>query len=304
MKKALIVTPFFRPNIGGAETFAEDLAKALSKNYLVHICTIEWKKPIIWQGMNFWKALTLTWKLGVAMFRMRKYKYEKVFALGMISSFVCFIMRRKFSAVILALYGFKKPNLMGKLLDKAEKVFVEGNKGELDIYNAGVNIDRIVKFQHWCDQTQFCWKERKNKRLKVLFVGRPIKIKGIEVIKECEEFTKGVEYEYVEDVPYKDLPAYYQSADVVVVPSLYNEGFSRVVIESASCGCALIVSNRGSLPEQVKDFGAVELPLPYNFAVRINQLKTNKKALEKIQLKTVLYAKEHFSERNAEVFYA
>ena len=35
--KVLIITPFWKPNIGGAETFAEDLSKALSKKYIVHV---------------------------------------------------------------------------------------------------------------------------------------------------------------------------------------------------------------------------------------------------------------------------
>ena len=303
MEKALIVTPFFRPNIGGAETFAEDLAKALSKKYIVHVCTIKWEKPIIWQGMDLLKAIKLAWKLLLPLRKMTKeYKYEKVFALGLIPTFLCAMLRIKFSTVILALYDFYKPTWFTWMLNRADKIFVEGNKGELDMFNVGVKIDKIVQFQHWCDQTRFCWVERHNKNIKVLFVGRPIKIKGIEIVKECELYTKGVDYEYVENVPYQELPKYYQAADIVVVPSLYSEGFSRVVIEAASCGCALIVSDKGALPELVKDFGTVELPRSFNFATRINQLQVNRIGLEKIQLATVLYAKEHFSEANADCF--
>ena len=81
--KVLILTPFFKPNVGGAETFAEDLAKALGKKYVVHICTIKWKKPIVWEGMNFAKSLYLLCKMARPLFRMNwKYKYHRVYALA------------------------------------------------------------------------------------------------------------------------------------------------------------------------------------------------------------------------------
>jgi glycosyltransferase involved in cell wall biosynthesis len=303
-EKSLIVTPFFKPNIGGAETFAEDLAKALSNKYLVHICTIKWQKPIIWEGMDFKGALLLMYKLAFPLLKMQfKYRYERVYALGLIPSFLCFLFNIKFSSVILALYDFKKPNLFTYILNKAQKVYVEGLRGEEDMLKLGVKKDKIIKFQHWCDQYRFCYVPRNNERMKVLFVGRPIHIKGKHIIKECEKLTKDIDYEYVENVPYEDLPKHYQMADVCVVPSLYSEGFSRVVIESASCGCAVITSDKGALPELVKGFGKTLDPSPDSFAVMLTALNNNRKALDKLQINTILYAKEHFNEKNAEVFY-
>ncbi len=305
MEKVLIVTPFYRPNIGGAETFAEDLAKALSKKYIVHVLTVRWSKPVLWEGMNFWKAFRICCNLFGPLLKMRiKYKYARVYALGLIPTFLCALLRIRFNSVMLALYDFYKPNFFTWFLNKADKVFVEGERGELDMFRAGVDYDRIVKFQHWCDQTKFHWVPRNNKNLKVLFVGRPIKIKGIEVVRECEKLTKGIEYEYVENVPYKDLPKHYQMADVCIVPSLYSEGFSRVVIEAASCGCAVISSNKGALPEMVGPFGRVVEPIPFNFVTILNQLKYNKPALEKLQVSTALYAQENFSEKNADCFFS
>jgi spore coat protein SA len=134
-----------------------------------------------------------------------------------------------------------------------------------------------------------------------LFVGRPIRIKGKHIIEQCAKMTKGIDYVYIENVPYSELPGFYQGADVVVVPSLYPEGFSRVVIESASCGCALVTSNMGALPEMVSKFGKCIYPEPYAFAEVLMKLR-NRQALEKIQLDTALYAKEHFSEANADCF--
>lgn len=46
----------------------------------------------------------------------------------------------------------------------------------------------------------------------------------------------------------EDLPAIYSLADIFLFPSLY-EGFGIPVLEAMSCGCPVIVSNRGALPE-------------------------------------------------------
>jgi glycosyltransferase involved in cell wall biosynthesis len=53
-------------------------------------------------------------------------------------------------------------------------------------------------------------------------------------------------------VPQADLVALYNLAEVFVLPSLY-EGFGLPPLEAMACGCPVIVSNRGSLPEVVGD---------------------------------------------------
>ena len=304
MDKALIITPFYKPNVGGAETFAEDLAKAVSKKYLVHICTIKWDKPILWQGKPKLKGFQILYKLFLAYGKMRKNKYEKVYALGLIPSVLCVMYGLKFSAVILALYDIKKTNfLMKSILNSAEKVFVEGESGKDEMLTAGVDEKRIVKFNHWVDQTKFCYAPKNNEKLRVIFIGRPLKIKGRHIIEACEKLTTDIEYEYIDNTPYPDLPQRYQKADVCVVPSLYSEGFSRVVVEAASCGCAVITSDNGSLPELVGKFGKFIKPTAMNFAKELTLLKNNRKALEKIQINTVVYALENFGVKNADCFF-
>ena len=304
-KKVLIVTPFCYPNIGGAETFTEDLAKVLAKKYTVHICTIKWTKPILWEGKNIQGGFKFLCKLLPALRKMlKKYKYDKIYALGFISAVACILSKVSFSAIMLCLYDFKKESLFVKsVLNKAEKVFVEGSRCKADMITAGVSEDKIVKFQHWCDQSVFQYVVRTNKKLRVLFIGRAIKRKGRHIIEQCEKLTSGIDYEYIETVPYKDLHTYYKKADVVVVPSLYTESFSRVVCEAASCGCVVVASNYGSLPEMVSPFGKCIEPTPLNFSFELNTLKESRVKLEGIQAKTAWYAKENFSEKNADCFF-
>jgi glycosyltransferase involved in cell wall biosynthesis len=53
-------------------------------------------------------------------------------------------------------------------------------------------------------------------------------------------------------VPREDLVGLYNLANVFVLPSIY-EGFGFPPLEAMACGCPVIVSDRGSLPEIVGD---------------------------------------------------
>jgi glycosyltransferase involved in cell wall biosynthesis len=49
-------------------------------------------------------------------------------------------------------------------------------------------------------------------------------------------------------VPHEELPALYCGAVALVFPSLF-EGFGLPVIEAMACGCPVVCSREGSLPE-------------------------------------------------------
>ncbi|MBN1565527.1 MAG: glycosyltransferase family 4 protein, partial [Anaerolineae bacterium] len=59
---------------------------------------------------------------------------------------------------------------------------------------------------------------------------------------------------WLEDAPFDDLPAIYNGAAALVMPSFY-EGFGLPALEAMACGTPPIVSNRSSLPEVVGDAG-------------------------------------------------
>ncbi len=58
-----------------------------------------------------------------------------------------------------------------------------------------------------------------------------------------------------------DLPYIYCLADLLIFPSLY-EGFGIPLIEAMSCGCPIVTSNAGGLPEIAGD--AAVLVNPYD----------------------------------------
>ncbi|MDL1900166.1 glycosyltransferase family 4 protein [Anaerolineae bacterium CFX9] len=62
-----------------------------------------------------------------------------------------------------------------------------------------------------------------------------------------------------EDIPHDHLPALYNLATALLMPSYY-EGFGLPALEAMACGTVPIVSNRSSLPEVVGDVGLMVDP--------------------------------------------
>jgi len=61
------------------------------------------------------------------------------------------------------------------------------------------------------------------------------------------------------DATHKEMPQYMNAADIVVLPSLstptVKEQYGRAVSEAMACGCMVIVSRSGALPELVGEAG-------------------------------------------------
>ncbi len=80
-------------------------------------------------------------------------------------------------------------------------------------------------------------------------------------------------------VGYDRLPAYYNAADVTVIPSYY-ESFGLVALESAACGTPVVASPVGVLPELVARDSAcgtlVEERDPVKWAAAIHRTYTGK----------------------------
>lgn len=54
-----------------------------------------------------------------------------------------------------------------------------------------------------------------------------------------------------------EMPNFMRAADIVVMPSVVKEQYGRVAPEAMACGCAVIVSDAGALPEVVGEGGMV-----------------------------------------------
>ena len=122
-----------------------------------------------------------------------------------------------------------------------------------------------------------------NKRI-ILFVGRLVRKKGIRYLVQAapnilKEFPDAIflliggtdyfadheaeirqlinkskyrsKFILIKAVPEKDMPMYYNSADVLVVPSINYESAPTVIFEGMACGLPIVATNRWGIPEQL-----------------------------------------------------
>jgi len=93
----------------------------------------------------------------------------------------------------------------------------------------------------------------------------------------------------------KELPYYYSSADVVVVPSNY-ESFGMVALESMACGTPVIASQVGGLAFLVRD-GETGFHVPNNdpraLARKIHELIVNEELRDKMSKNAIAYAEKN-----------
>lgn len=340
-KKVLILTPFYPPNIGGAETYAQALVTEACKKHDIDVLTympfrgdapifemingvriyrIKWpfRPPAVWKGTTLRNFLLVVPKLLWHAFIMtRGMRYRTVHAQGLLCCLIGIILKKVFRVKLLvttlALYGFKsKTALMARVvayaLNQADKIFVEGETGRNDLLSIGVRDELMVKFMHWVDLEVFKPSLRKQSNIRVLFVGRPIPEKGIEVVTWLQRHfrqtcDKKIYYQIAENVRYEELLRLYKHADILIVPSLYEEGFTRVIVEAAACGCAIIASCKGALPELMDcgSLGIITRPTGQEFVHNIGLLAANPTLLADAKKKARRYAEKHFSPKNAEV---
>jgi glycosyltransferase involved in cell wall biosynthesis len=76
------------------------------------------------------------------------------------------------------------------------------------------------------------------------------------IFKHAESLNLGMHLKWMENVRFEDLPAVYNGAVALILPSFY-EGFGLPPLEAMACGVPTIVSDGGSLPEIVGDAGIV-----------------------------------------------
>jgi alpha-1,3-rhamnosyl/mannosyltransferase len=78
---------------------------------------------------------------------------------------------------------------------------------------------------------------------------------GLKALKSAPENLRRLGH-----IPARDLAILFRNAKLFIAPSFY-EGFGLPVLEAMSCGCAVIASSGGALPEVVADGGQVFAPM-------------------------------------------
>jgi glycosyltransferase involved in cell wall biosynthesis len=185
----------------------------------------------------------------------------------------------------------------------------------------GVSSTILHRYYHWIDLKRFKPLANIPKTLSVLFVGRMIPSKNaLTLANLAKHFPKlkfnfigtGPQYSKLQalqskhknihllgDVPYSQLHNYYQQASVLCLPSIYQEGWGRVLAESVACGTPVICSNLGGTVEAVSSEVAIIIkPTSTNFRLAIKGFFENKLIHTNMTKNCRPYALKHYSHKN------
>jgi glycosyltransferase involved in cell wall biosynthesis len=363
----LIISPWYKPNIGGIETHLEDLAEYLRmRDYKVFIITYqplthtikpaqpcEKKKNFELRRLNW--PLTRFFHLFERKVLLKFLYFPKIFvyslivlaahrrevdvihAHGLVMAFTATFLSKVFNkrcvVSIHAIYGIKFPPLFLKVLfSNVNQVLVLSRKAKEELLRSGADFTKLTVFTYWVDQSIFkpmnktaCKKALgTSDKFTVLFVGRLFEIKGVKLLLKVTSSCPAITFIFVGSGPLdkeiqseslrrdnvifiggmenRKMASLYNAADVVIVPSLYEEGFGRVILEALSCGIPVIASNRGGIPEALDpSVGVLIEPSVENIKKVISYFYNNREELLKLARNCRKYAEERFGEKNAQI---
>ena len=218
-------------------------------------------------------------------------------------------------------------------LKKADRILTLSSASKQELVKLGLPDKQVDVYTYWVDQSVFVplvqGEARKRLGLQdkftVLFAGRLIEKKGADILLQVAvELKNEVVFIFIGDGPFeekikkaslgnpnvlhigrltnKDMPLYYNAADILCVPSKYEEGFGRVIIEALSCGIPVVASNRGGIPEAVsEDVGILVEPDAESFKKAILELLGNRDKLSKLKNNCRDYSVKKFGLANAKI---
>jgi len=221
-----------------------------------------------------------------------------------------------------AIYDYLKPShFLLRLINQSYITLTLSKASQKQLINWGVNSNKLSVYRYWINLNLFKVTQAKNKQFTVLFVGRLITKKGIKLLIKTAKKMPYIDFNFIGTGPLekylknhsikfkninflgkidnKLLPQYYSQSHLLCVPSLYQEGFGRVVMESVACGTPVLASNLGGLSEALNDTVSIlTKPTSKNLFISINRLYKNKDLYSKLSKHCRSYALTNFSNKN------
>lgn len=272
-------------------------------------------------------------------FFTRRQNVGVIHAHGLNAAFVGWVLKKSFGLPCVlsthAVYAYSPASFTGRvsnwIIKRLDRVICLSDASCNQMKAYGVVSEKIGRFRYWVDQDLFCPGDKADARralnlgegFTVLFVGRLIPIKGADILLQIAARRPEWKFLFVGTGPMEaqlkranetyenvwffggrlnsEVARFFRACDVFVIPSQYEEGFGRVIIEALSCGCPVVGSDCGGVREALAE-GRGTL-------VRRGDSHAFEKALQKIYEGKTSFpapsvlrrkAEEVFSKRNGE----
>ena len=216
-------------------------------------------------------------------------------------------------------YFHNDPLTMNGSRSLSERIFILNFCNKI-IFNSEWTKKRfftnIEKFYFNSDKVQVIYQSTTKKNIKlskkekiITFIGKLNRSKGYDlfghaVIKILNEFKdwKCIVYgdepreniEFIHDRfihkgyrPNNEVLNFLNKTSISVTSSRWDEPFGRTSLEASSRGCAVIISNRGGLPETITDGIILNKLTSYEIYKEIKNLVVNKNKLKQLQLNSL-----------------
>ncbi|MDP8259598.1 MAG: glycosyltransferase family 4 protein [Candidatus Gygaella obscura] len=245
------------------------------------------------------------------------------------------IFKKRLIVSIHAVYELPQGKLIRKLIKhillSCDKLLTLSEASRKELISFGINKEMIRLFKYWVDLDVFKPKSNKKEirerlglidKFTVLFVGRLTEKKGLKVFIEIAKSLKEIEFVVIGNGPLEvflrnlrivnvhflgrvennRLSAFYNTADLFCIPSLYEEGYGRVVMEAVSCDLPVVGSDRGGIKEALNDSVSILVePTLDNLKSSIETLYNNQNICNRLKSNCRKFAEDNFSEINAKI---
>lgn len=214
------------------------------------------------------------------------------------------------------------------IMKRVDFVLCLSKQSRNEIRLMGIDEKKSAVFTYWIDLQKFKYTPQAKKRLgwgsrfTVLFVGRLIKEKGLkELLEAASLWNKNINLaiigsglmenyilkkaEELENISFlgivsqDNLPVFYSAADCIIIPSVSEEGFGRVIIESLACQTPVIASDRGAIREAMDETVGKFIDVnPQNIKESVEIFYRNPQKLKKLSLVARKFVERRYSEEN------
>ena len=222
-----------------------------------------------------------------------------------------------------------------KMLFRLFNVILTLSAKEHGIVSQIEGLKQVLPFRYWIDlevfkptdPTPFRQREGLSDHFVVLFVGRLIEEKGVRLFTQLaesysanrnliflmigvgplekfviNEASRISNLRYIGPKSNDEMPRWYSASNLLLVPSIVEEGFGRVIAESLACGTPVVASNIGGIPEALNtDVGILVDPSFEGFKNAIDYIINSPQALQSLRTRCRSYAESTYNESNGNV---